>query len=76
MTIFWQILAFGLVAALVLLLFLAIVEPGPLQKPRTFGRSRRQDAGQDTAPENDPLTGTRPMDAAIEGPAAHDRNRT
>lgn len=39
--LFWQVLAYGGLLFLVVVLVLAIIEPGPLQKPRTFGRRAR-----------------------------------
>ena len=40
--IVWQILAYGALAAIVIVVIFAIIEPGPLQEQRRFGR-RRQD---------------------------------
>jgi hypothetical protein len=40
--LFWQILAFGALALIVILLIFAIIEPGPLQKQRGFGRHKKR----------------------------------
>jgi hypothetical protein len=40
--LFWLILAFGALAVIVIVLIFAIIEPGPLQNQRGFGRKRKQ----------------------------------
>jgi hypothetical protein len=41
--LFWQILAYGALLFLLIVIVFAIIEPGPLQKRRTFGRRRSGD---------------------------------
>jgi hypothetical protein len=41
--LFWQILAYGALLFLLIVIVFAIIEPGPLQKRRTFGRRRSED---------------------------------
>jgi hypothetical protein len=48
MAIFWQLFAFILVAALILLLVLALIEPGPMQRPHKRGHP-----GGENAPTGD-----------------------
>lgn len=49
--LFWMILAFGALALIVILLIFAIVEPGPLQNQRGFGR--RQPKQTDAPPDDE-----------------------
>lgn len=64
MDLFWQILALISVGALILLLIFAIIEPGPLQEPRTFGR-RAQPNAKDEADQDEESDET--IDDASEG---------
>ncbi len=49
----WQVLGYGVLVAIVLVLIFAIIEPGPLQKPRTFGRRRLDEQEAPTPSEDD-----------------------
>jgi hypothetical protein len=53
--LFWQILAYGALLFLLIVIIFAIIEPGPLQKRRTFGRRRGEDPEEDPT-QNDPST--------------------
>jgi hypothetical protein len=59
-SIVWQILAYGALAAIVIVLIFAILEPGPLQEQRRFGRHRthQEEADEDKRSEHgSPLPG-------------------
>ena len=53
----WQLLAYGVLILLVIVLVFAIIEPGPLQNRRTFGR-RRESAPEDEPEQSDPTKST------------------
>jgi hypothetical protein len=53
--LFWQILAYGALLFLLIVIIFAIIEPGPLQKRRTFGQRRGEDPG-DEPTQNEPST--------------------
>lgn len=49
----WQALALIALGGLVIVIILAIIEPGPLEKQRGFGSSRKKRASDSQMDEND-----------------------